>query len=236
MRVTRARVGKVIVGLLEEVDLCCGPPGWVPCRSSGEDVAKTYVGALRPASYAPCATRPLHVAPRPEATLPGRGTETDTEEVVVLGRSMVSGAILVTLGVAGCGSSGPSLSAFKSGFQADKAQFSAIGRDLQSSLQTAGKKTDAELGAEFSGLAARASQQAASLRKLNPPSKYKNLRDQLASDFDVVTADLSTIASAANSHDSTTARAATIKLIRDSATLKSVDDSLTTSLGLPQTG
>jgi hypothetical protein len=151
-------------------------------------------------------------------------------------RPILTGTIALAAVLAGCGSSGPSLSAFKSGYGAEKAQFNQLGRDLQTVLQTAGKKTDVQLGSEFSGLAARASQQAVALRKLDPPGKFKSQRDQLATDFDTVAADLSAISTAASAHNGATARAATIKLVSDSGSLKAVDQSLTSALGLSQSG
>lgn len=153
-----------------------------------------------------------------------------------MNRSILTGTIAAAAALAGCGNSGPSLSAFKSGYGAQKAQFSQLGRDLHSALQTARKKTDVQLGSEFTALAARAGQQAVALRKLNPPSKFKSQRDQLASDFDTFAADLNRISTAANGHNVTTARAATIKLINDSANLRAVDQSLTSALRLPQSG
>ncbi len=150
-------------------------------------------------------------------------------------RSLIVAVMVAALvALAGCGSSGPSLSAFKSGFQTEKAQFQQLGRDLQSALGAAKGQTDVQLASEFTGLAGRASQQAASLRTLNPPSKYKSQRDQLAADFDTVAADLRAIAAAATGHNGPAARSATLKLVSDAGSLKSVDSSLSSSLGLPQ--
>lgn len=152
-------------------------------------------------------------------------------------RSFIPGAMLLTVALAGCGgSSGPSLSAFKTGFAADKVQFRQLGADLGAALQSAAKKTDAEIAAEFGALSARGTQQAAQLRKLNPPAKFKSDLDQLAASFDTVATDLHTIAGDATASNAAAAKAASETLVVHSATVKTIDRSLTAKLGLPQTG
>ena len=148
--------------------------------------------------------------------------------------SAAAAAGLAAATITACGS-GPSLSDYKKGFQTDKAQFTQLGSALSTTLQQAGRSSDVVLAGQFSSLASRASQQAAQLRKLKPPSKYKSQNDQLASGFDTVAADMRSLAIAVGAHNATTARAGTRKLLQDAASLKSVDRSLTSSLGLPQT-
>jgi hypothetical protein len=143
-------------------------------------------------------------------------------------------AVVLAAALAGCGgSSAPSLSAFKSGFAADKTSFHSLGVDLQRAIATAQNKTDTQLAGEIGALANRAKQQAASLSKLNPPSRYKADLHKLTSGFSAVAADLRQIATAATKHDAATARAATLSLIRDAATVKSGDTAISGGLHLP---
>jgi hypothetical protein len=143
---------------------------------------------------------------------------------------------LAAVVLAGCGgSSGPSLSSFKSGFAADKAQFTKLGTDLATSVEKAGSQSNAELASAFAALSQRATQQASQLGKLDPPAKYKDDLDQLKARFTTVATDLSEIATAATKGDPQAAKAATEKLVQDAAKVKSSDTALTGALGLPQT-
>jgi hypothetical protein len=149
---------------------------------------------------------------------------------------LISAATAAGLALAGCGgSSGPSLSTFKSGYSADKTQFRKLGTDLGSEITGAKQKTDAELATELGALAARAKQQASQLSKLNPPSKYKTELSSLVTGFNAVGSDLTVIAAAAAKHDAATAGSTTKTLLRDAATVKTADTSLTKALGLPAT-
>jgi hypothetical protein len=155
----------------------------------------------------------------------------------VWSRSTIASAALLTVVLAGCGgSSGPSLSSFKSGFAADKAQFSKLGTDLGAAVAGAGSKSNSQLATEFGALSSRATQQAAQLRKLDPPSKYKTELASLAAGIDIVAADLRTIAAAATAGDARAARAAAETLAQNAATVQANDQTLTRQLGLPQTG
>ncbi len=138
--------------------------------------------------------------------------------------------------VIGCGSSEPSLSSFKSGFQTNKTQFAQLGRDMQSTLLGAKGKSGAQIQSEFMALAARISQQADQLQRLKAPSKYKAQLAALVGGFRAVGADLKTIAVEAAGTSTTALRAATMKLLQDAAQVRSADRTLTSSLGLPQTG
>jgi hypothetical protein len=148
-----------------------------------------------------------------------------------------SGAIMLTLAVAGCGgSSAPSLSNFKTGFKNDKATFRQLGLDLQKAITSAQSKTDAQLATEIGALASRASQQASAIAKLNPPAKYKADTQKLTAGFRAVAADLRAISAAAVKHDAAKAKRATETLLADAAKVKTSDDAITTGLGLPVNG
>lgn len=152
-------------------------------------------------------------------------------------RSTICCAGLLTVALAACGgSSGPSLSSFKSGFAADKTQFSKLGTDLGGAVAGAGAKSNSQLAIEFGSLASRATRQAGQLRKLKPPSKYKTELARLAAGIDIVAADLRTIAAAATAGDANAAKAAAETLAQNAAKVKAADQALTGQLGLPQTG
>jgi hypothetical protein len=142
--------------------------------------------------------------------------------------------VLLAISLAGCGgSSGPSLSSFKSGFSKDKTEFKKLGSDLQTALTQAGSKTDVQLATELGELSTRAKQQAATLSKLNPPAKFKTELNTLVASLKSVGGDLGKIATAATKHDATTARTLTTTLVQDAAKVKSSDTALTKGLGLP---
>ena len=144
----------------------------------------------------------------------------------------VAACVLVVAGCGGSSSSQPSLSAFKTGFVAEKTAFRKLGLDLQQEITGAKSKTDAQLATEIGALATRASQQADGLAKLKPPAKFKTQLSNLVASFRSVSTDLRAIAAAAVKHDAATARAATTTLLADAAKVKSADDAITKGLGL----
>jgi hypothetical protein len=154
-------------------------------------------------------------------------------------RALASAVVIAALALAGCGSSSPaqpSLSAFKSGFQAEKAAFRQLGLDLQKTITGAKAKTDAQLATEIRVLSGRASQQASQLAKLKPPAKFKTSLTRLVAGFRAVSTDLTSIATAAVKHNGTAAKSATETLLADAAKVKTADDAITTGLGLSATG
>jgi hypothetical protein len=131
---------------------------------------------------------------------------------------------VAALATAGCGgSTTPSRSSFRSGYQADRAQFRRLGGDLEKTIAGARTKTNAQLAAELSALSSRARAQAAQLDKLNPPARYKPYVSKLAGGFSAMAADLTRISGAATRGDARTASAATRSLIADARTVKAAD-------------
>ncbi len=148
--------------------------------------------------------------------------------------TVAAGTVALALALSGCGgSSQPSLSKFKTDFKSDKASFRQLGLDLQRAITGAQAKTDAQLAIQISSLAARASAEASSIAKLNPPDKYKTETHKLSAGFNAVAADLRSISAAAVKHDATTAKQATTALLGDAAKVKAADDTITKGLGLP---
>ncbi len=147
---------------------------------------------------------------------------------------VASGAVMLTLATAGCGgSSPPSLSAFRVGFQNEKTMFRQLGLDLQKAIVGAQAKSDTQLASEIGALASRASRQATAIGKLNPPAKYATDTHNLTTGFRAVAADLRAIAAAAVKHDAAQAKTATSALLADAALVKTGDDAITKGLGLP---
>ncbi|GAC1571961.1 MAG: hypothetical protein NVS3B18_05210 [Candidatus Dormibacteria bacterium] len=154
-------------------------------------------------------------------------------------RAVACAAVTVALAVAGCGSSSPaqpSLSTFRSGFQAEKTSFRRLGLDLQKTITGAKAKTDAQLATEIGALSGRASGQASRLSRLDPTARFKPSLQSLVSGFRAVAADLQLIQRAATKHDGAAAKAATETLLADAAKVKTADDAITKGLGLPATG
>jgi hypothetical protein len=148
---------------------------------------------------------------------------------------------MATMVLAGCGSGTSSTSSasqadFKAGFAASQREFRKLGIDLAKDITRAGSKTDAQLAKEFGALAKRAGQQASQLAALKPPAKYTKRITRLVAGFRATQADLSKIATAATSHDASSAQSATRTLLTDAARIKTADTSLSTDLGLPGVG
>lgn len=158
---------------------------------------------------------------------------------VISRRLLCAAAMVVGLGLAGCGSSKPSSTtasqvAFKAGFATSQKEFRKLGTDLAKDITGAGARTDAELAKEFNRLATRAGQQADQLAALHAPAKYATRVSSLVAGFHGMKGDLAKIATAATNHDASSAEAATRQLLTDAAKIKTADVSLSKALGLPQ--
>lgn len=144
------------------------------------------------------------------------------------GRALATG--LAAVAIAACGSSAPSTSAFKTGFQADRAQFRQLGLALESAISGARTKTDAELAGELRPLATRAREQATQLAALKPPASYKANVAKLIAGFDAISRDLKQIANAASANDAQAASSATRALVADATSVKAADLAITNEL------
>ena len=149
-------------------------------------------------------------------------------------------ALAAGIALGGCGSSGKSSTtsqvSFKTGLATSQQDFRKLGTDIAKDITGAGNKTDAAIAREFSNLATRAGQQANQLAGLDVPARYHKQVASLISGFHAVKADLANIATAATHHNASNAQAATRELLRDAATIKTADNALSESLGLPAPG
>jgi hypothetical protein len=141
--------------------------------------------------------------------------------------------VLVTVAVAGCGDSAPSLGAFKSGFKSDKTSFRRLGLDLQRAIATAQTKTDTQVATEIAALGRRAEQEAGALSKLNPPGRFQSDLHRLELGFRALGVDLNQISAAATKHNANAARAGTAALLRDAARIKASDKAISSGLHIP---
>lgn len=140
-------------------------------------------------------------------------------------------AALTATALVGCGSSTPSTSAFRSGFEVDRAQFRKLGQDLEATIGNAKNETDAQLAAELQPLSTRAREQGTQLAKLQPPAKYKRDLNQLIAGFNAIAVDLKQIATAATKDDAEAAGTATQALVSDATRVKAADLAIATGLG-----
>ncbi len=154
-------------------------------------------------------------------------------------RSITMIAALGAVALAGCGgssSSGPSLSAFKSGFKAQRQSFTKLGTDLEKAISSAPSTSATTIATEFTSLATRTTAAAAALRTLKPPARFSAQVGALATGFDGVASDMNAISTAATKNDANGAKSAAAKLVTDSATVHTDDLTLTRALGLSTTG
>ena len=71
---------------------------------------------------------------------------------------------------------------------------------------------------------------------LHVPARYEKHVATMISGFHAIKADLANIATAATHHNASNAEAATRELLRDAATIKTADNAVSKSLGLPVAG
>lgn len=150
-------------------------------------------------------------------------------------RIRLAWGVAVAAALAGCGgASGPSLSAFKTGYLAAWPVHSQFGAELVGAIRTAPQKTNAELATEFQQLSDKASHEATQLSRLDPPDKYRTEVDQIIGGIGMVRSDLRAISIAASAGSASDARDATIKLIKDADHASTLNRTLTAKLGVRQ--
>jgi hypothetical protein len=142
-------------------------------------------------------------------------------------------ALVLLALLAGCGSSGPSKSAFTSEFKTQKATLSALGKDVGSAVEGASHESDSALTKQFEGLASRATALAGALGQLNPPSEFKSELLALQSSVTQVAGTLHSIEAAAAAHDAAAAKAGGEAIVANAKQLKSINNKLSAKLGLP---
>jgi hypothetical protein len=123
--------------------------------------------------------------------------------------------------IAGCGGGGDDdLASFKKGYAPVNRDLLALGGEVGTQLKTASKETDATLAQRFGEFAKRMDGLHARVDDLDPPeANLKRQTAALSAAMLKLRDDLRGIATAAQVHDATAARAATRALVKDSPAL-----------------
>jgi hypothetical protein len=148
-------------------------------------------------------------------------------------RSVSLAALAAVIALAGCGSSGPSTSAFKSEFRTQKTTLNALGKDVGAAVEGASHQTDSALTTQFQALASRATALAGALGQLNAPSQYKSELSALQSSVTQVAGTLHSIEAATAANDLNAAKAGGEAIVANAQQVKSIDNTLSAKLGLP---
>ena len=135
-------------------------------------------------------------------------------------------AILAALALAACGGSSggdaPTTADFRTEYAPISAVIRGIGDDIGVAVTNAKSKTDAQLQAQFGELAKRTGTAADALAETQPPddAAIKQARTELITGVRQGASDLAAISTAASLSDAAAAKAATIKLTKHSAAVK----------------
>lgn len=135
-------------------------------------------------------------------------------------------AILAALVLAACGGSSggdaPTTADFRTEYAPISAVIRGIGDDIGVAVTNAKSKTDAQLQAQFGELAKRTGTAADALAETQPPddAAIQQARTELITGVRQGASDLAAISTAASLSDAAAAKAATIKLIKHSAAVK----------------
>lgn len=126
-------------------------------------------------------------------------------------------------------------SQFKTAFTAYKTQFKTLATALGVAIGRATKATGPSIAALFKPLKTRAQIVATQLATLKTPAKYKASIDQVVSGIGAMAIELGQLIKAEDAHNAALITADAEKLIEEAQGIKSTDDTVSTSLGLPTT-
>src|SRR5437763_4413000 len=138
-------------------------------------------------------------------------------------------AVLAVL--SGCGGSDMTAQ-FKSGYDAVRAPLNQTGQAIAQEISQASKQSDAQISANFSSLAQRFSAQLAKLKALKPPSSVAAQWTNVTDAATRLDSDLSAIASAAGTHNSSATQKAATSLAADASALTQAITPIKQKLGL----
>ena len=146
-------------------------------------------------------------------------------------------AVAAALGVTGCGgSSGTSKADFKKQYGPVDSQLKALGTRLGTTITSASGKTDAQLASELDGESTQLGSLLTKMRGIKAPSKTKSDYQELQSQLGQVHTDLTQLTSAARTHNASSAKTSTVRLITDVQAIKPTANRVRASVGLPQSG
>jgi hypothetical protein len=136
--------------------------------------------------------------------------------------------------LAGCGGSSSSSSAnFKTGYVSAMKGLGTTASQIGTTVEGAQKQTDAQLQSAFKSLAGHWQTGTAQLDKLTAPSSVSTPFGSLKGAASRVETDLNAIASAASTHNGSSAKTAAQHLVIDLAAGKTADQKIRTALKLP---
>lgn len=127
-------------------------------------------------------------------------------------------AILLALGVAGCGGGGghhASPAPFRASYVSLQNRYKAVGTELSQTLQQAQNSSNAELQTSFSDQASRLQALHSSLGVLRPPAAGSAYYAQYLAALARVAADLRTLSSEAAANQAASAKSTTATLLSD---------------------
>ncbi|MGA2013788.1 MAG: hypothetical protein ABSH51_25105 [Solirubrobacteraceae bacterium] len=198
------------------------------CGSGSGSSSHTSSGASSPSTTAGSST----VGAGPGSSSDAAGATTSSNTSAAAGTSSsASGSATTDTTSTSAATATPA--AFKASFAVVQKQFRRLGSTLGYDVLHAGKKSDAQITAEFGALAAGALAQSQHLAALGTPAAYRPEIATLVSGFDGVARDLAKISEAGIDHSATAAETATRRLLLDAAKIKQADNAISKSLGLP---
>lgn len=132
------------------------------------------------------------------------------------------GAVLILAACGGGGDDETTTADFRKEYAPISAAVRGLGEDVGQAVTTAKDKTDAALQLEFAELSEKTTAVAAELAAEEIPddAKIEAARGALVAGLRKGAADLEAISVAAGDHDAEAARAATVRLVTDSAKIK----------------
>jgi hypothetical protein len=141
------------------------------------------------------------------------------------GRATLLVCVVAALTAAGCGG-GDNSNHFRSDYNKIVREFSSLPTDIGAAIRGASASSDAALARDFNRLADRVSQEAARMRKLDPPDGAKDEFDAFVAGLAKLGDDLTKIADAAKAHSTKKAKSGADALVRDSDRLSKQEDAL----------
>lgn len=148
------------------------------------------------------------------------------------GRAVWGVCVVAVVAVAsGCGGS-DTTAQFKSGYNSVRTPLNQTGQAIAQEISQAPKQTDAQVSANFHSLAQRFSAQVAKLKALKPPSSVSAQWPKVTDAATKLDSDLSAIASAASTHNSSATQQAAASLAADASALQQAITPVQQKLGL----
>jgi hypothetical protein len=143
------------------------------------------------------------------------------------------GTVLAALALAACGGDdGPSKSEeFAEDYKPLNAKLLATGKKLNSALQSANEKTNAQLATQFNTLSRDTGDIGEQIAELDPPEESKDDVEDLTESIATVSATLEKISDAAGANDPKAANTETKRLLTQSLVLNTAQNKVAAATG-----